>query len=113
MLTLIYSAIPGTDEALTNADFEFLRYTTSYLGDLIIREPRVGDVIKSVIKCGVPAGGIPMTCGVGTSNAKGSSLSITNGRAFTFSQNVQIGVRLTLPCSCFFLAMLACLLAVT
>lgn len=50
-----------------------------------------------------------MTCGVGTSNAKGSSLSITNGRAFTFSQNIQIGVSLNWPCSSFFFALLACL----
>ena len=77
-----------------SADFEFLNCRDSVNADnLESAEPKPGSMIKSVIKCDVPKNGVPMTCGVGSNNAKASSTAIANSASFSFSQSVTVGVK--------------------
>lgn len=74
------------------ANFRFLEYGQPEIQDPIKGEPKVGTMVKSVIRCDVPENGVPMTCGVGSSNAKASSTSVANEKAFTFGQDITVGV---------------------
>ena len=78
--------------ALLPAGFNFLEYGQPSLGDLEASQPREGIHTKSVIKCDVPSFGVPMTCGVGANNAKGSQTSVANMNSFSFTQSISIQV---------------------
>lgn len=57
-----------------------------------VAEPKIGTMIKSSIRCDVPDQGVAMTCQVGSSNAKASSTSVANEKAFSFGQDVTVEV---------------------
>ena len=73
--------------------FRFLEYGQPEIEAPTKGEPKIGTMIKSVIRCDVPVNGVAMTCGVGSSNAKASSTSVANEKAFTFGQEITVGVR--------------------
>ncbi len=77
---------------LIHADFRFLEYGQARVRAATAGEPKLGTMIKSVIRCDVPENGVAMTCGVGSSNAKASSTSVSNEKAFSFGQSITVGV---------------------
>ena len=76
----------------TCAGFRFVEYGQPEIEAPTKGEPIVGAMVKSIIRCDVPENGVPMTCGVGSSNAKASSTSVANEKAFTFGQEITVGV---------------------